>query len=44
MIAGLYAAFGVVTALQARHRTGKGQNVESSLTKWFNQYDGLSIC
>ena len=32
MIAGLYAAFGVVTALQARHRTGKGQNVESSLT------------
>ena len=34
MIAGLYAAFGVVTALQARHRTGKGQNVESSLTNW----------
>ena len=32
MIAGLYAAFGVVTALEARHRTGKGQNVESSLT------------
>jgi crotonobetainyl-CoA:carnitine CoA-transferase CaiB-like acyl-CoA transferase len=32
MIAGLYSAFGVVTALQARHRTGKGQNVESSLT------------
>ncbi|MDG1888084.1 MAG: CoA transferase [Alphaproteobacteria bacterium] len=32
MIAGLYAAFGVVTALQARHRTGKGQSVESSLT------------
>ena len=32
MIAGLYAAFGVVTALHARQRTGKGQNVESSLT------------
>ena len=32
MIAGLYAAFGVVTALQARHRTGRGQIVESSLT------------
>ena len=32
MIAGLYTAFGVVTALHARQRTGKGQNVESSLT------------
>ncbi|MDE0807797.1 MAG: CoA transferase [Alphaproteobacteria bacterium] len=32
MIAGLYCAFGVVTALQARERTGKGQAVESSLT------------
>ena len=32
MIAGLYAAFGIVTALNARQRTGKGQNVESSLT------------
>ncbi|MBH68261.1 MAG: carnitine dehydratase [Rhodospirillaceae bacterium] len=32
LIAGLYTAFGVVTALNARHRTGKGQNVESSLT------------
>mgnify|MGYP005718092697 FL=1 len=32
LIAGLYAAFGVVTALQARHRTGRGQIVESSLT------------
>ena len=32
MIAGLYCAFGVVTALQARARTGRGQAVESSLT------------
>ena len=32
MIAGLYCAFGVVTALQARERTGRGQAVESSLT------------
>ncbi len=32
LIAGLYCAFGVVTALNARHRTGRGQNVESSLT------------
>ena len=32
LIAGLYCAFGVVTALQARHRTGRGQTVESSLT------------
>ena len=32
LVAGLYAAFGVVTALQARHLTGKGQIVESSLT------------
>ena len=31
LIAGLYCAFGVVTALPARHRTGRGQNVESSL-------------
>ena len=32
LIAGLYCAFGVVTALQARERTGRGQRVESSLT------------
>ncbi|MFX4220846.1 MAG: CaiB/BaiF CoA transferase family protein [Thalassobaculum sp.] len=32
LIAGLYCAFGVVSALQARHRTGRGQQVESSLT------------
>ena len=32
LIAGLYCAFGIVTALQARLRTGKGQAVESSLT------------
>ncbi len=32
LIAGLYCAFGVVTALQARHATGRGQQVESSLT------------
>jgi CoA:oxalate CoA-transferase len=32
MIAGLYCAFGVVSALQARERTGKGQAVASSLT------------
>ena len=32
LIAGLYCAFGVVCALEARHRTGKGQQVESSLT------------
>jgi len=31
LIAGLYCAFGVVTALNARNRTGEGQNVESSL-------------
>ena len=32
LIAGLYAAFGVTSALEARHRTGRGQKVESSLT------------
>ncbi|MCP5150965.1 MAG: CoA transferase [Ectothiorhodospiraceae bacterium] len=32
LIAGLYCAFGVVCALQARGRTGQGQHVESSLT------------
>ena len=32
MIAGLNCAFGVVSALQARHRTGRGQAVEASLT------------
>lgn len=29
--AGMYLAFGVVAALEARHRTGKGQFVETSL-------------
>ena len=32
LIAGLYCAFGVTSALEARHRTGRGQRVESSLT------------
>ncbi|UUX50806.1 CoA transferase [Nisaea acidiphila] len=32
LIAGLYAAFGTVTALHARGRIGRGQRVESSLT------------
>jgi len=32
LIAGLYAAFGVTSALEARHRSGRGQKVESSLT------------
>jgi CoA:oxalate CoA-transferase len=32
LIAGLYCAFGVVTALIARHRTGEGQYIESSLS------------
>ncbi|MDH3452116.1 MAG: CoA transferase [Gammaproteobacteria bacterium] len=32
LIAGLYCAFGVVCALQSRERSGRGQQVESSLT------------
>ena len=32
LVAGLYCAFGVVSAPQARTRTGRGQQVESSLT------------
>lgn len=32
LIASLYCAFGISCALQARHRTGQGQQVESSLT------------
>lgn len=32
LVAGLYCAFGIVSALNARHRTGEGQNVESSLS------------
>ena len=32
LIAGLYCAFGVTSALEARHRSGRGQKVESSLT------------
>lgn len=32
LVAGLYCSFGVVSALQARHATGRGQRVESSLT------------
>lgn len=32
LIAGLYAAFGTVTALHARGRIGRGQRVESTLT------------
>jgi CoA:oxalate CoA-transferase len=32
LLAGLYCAFGVACALQARHTSGQGQNVESSLT------------
>ena len=32
LVAGLYCAFGVVCALQARTRTGVGQRVESALT------------
>jgi CoA:oxalate CoA-transferase len=31
LIAGLYCAFGLVTALAARYRTGEGQYIESSL-------------
>ena len=29
--AGMFLAFGVMTAIEARHRTGKGQHVETSL-------------
>ena len=32
LVAGLYCAFGIVCALQSRHKTGKGQKVEASLT------------
>jgi crotonobetainyl-CoA:carnitine CoA-transferase CaiB-like acyl-CoA transferase len=32
LIAGLYCAFGVVCALQSRERSGRGQQLESSLT------------
>ena len=32
LVAGLYCAFGVVCALQSRERSGRGQQVESSLT------------
>jgi crotonobetainyl-CoA:carnitine CoA-transferase CaiB-like acyl-CoA transferase len=32
LVAGLYAAFGIVCALNARGRTGRGQAVESALT------------
>ena len=32
LIAGLYCAFGIVTAINARHNTKKGQVVETSLT------------
>lgn len=32
LVAGLYCALGVTAALEARHRTGRGQKVESSLT------------
>ena len=32
LVAGLYAAFGIVCALHARGRTGRGQAVESALT------------
>ena len=32
LIAGLYCAFGILSAVEARHRTGRGQQVESSLT------------
>jgi len=32
LVAGLYCAFGIVCALQSRERSGRGQQVESSLT------------
>lgn len=32
LVAGLYCAFGVTSALEARHRTGRGQRVEATLT------------
>ena len=32
LLAGLYCAFGVSCAIQARHNSGQGQSVESSLT------------
>ena len=41
LVAGLYCAFGVVCALQARTRTGVGQRVESALT---NGLVGMLAC
>ena len=44
LIAGLYAAFGVVTALQARHRTWERSNCRVKPNKWSNKYDGILVC